>query len=94
MDLWNTAMELSQNILQRSTNYNSKEICQNLGVKEIKDEIDKYVTYQNFHKILMDTNDTAQTVINELPITCKRGLNCSLNSFKERKEKKKKIFIS
>ena len=27
-------------------NYNSKEICQNLGIKEIKDEIGKYVTYQ------------------------------------------------
>ena len=34
----------------------------------------------------MVTNDTAQTVINELPITYKRGLSCSLNSLKEKKK--------
>ena len=32
-------MELRQNILQRLMNYNSKEICQDLEIKEIKDEI-------------------------------------------------------
>ena len=39
MNLWNTVMELRQNILQRLMNYNSKEICQDLEIKEIKDEI-------------------------------------------------------